>query len=1031
MEEFIGCPNWIDNFEELEKWLSGYEMGQFDPENAVINRLAPFEERELFSVNISELSATLSPNGETKAHITFEYITNEPSEISTFYKDSKARKSSFVIKKYNKEITLINEGKEDLSPSDGKVKLMLKFKSENNKLTIIVKNMSKMSDYKKSEYLDRMIFEWLNTAFSLKIDLSCKEGFSALPSKLTSISYHAKSDVLCKPYNVGYIKKTGTEIQLNSLEVYTESRYVPWILAEKHIHFANLSSAMPDNYILEGLKKVLEDLEAHAANIRAQYKTLAGHKHQDEYNLDLTLINNEIGLARAGLDSLKENPDALWAFKFLNDVMSDKSLKENPDGEGKWWVFQLIFILIMIAKYFNERNIKSVALLNFPTGMGKTEAFMGYALWLSVYLRKTGNNFGNVAIIKYPRVMLSKQQASRAISLFSHANKRLLQTDLPKQPFSVGVLYAKGDTPNKILSDQHDSFSSEFLKLEEAFKGRGKPGFTIDKCPLCKGEIKPMVSHERGRVLYFCTTSTCAMSDNNWDSVFYREKGEMPVYVTDDEVFRYVPTIILTTTYKFASFCTSGRWKTLLGTESAKLKSDTKFGYYFYEKDEDDVKNLNKTNSVTWFSGKKISMKTSSPSLVIIDETHLITGSQASLLGPVETAFLDIFKTDGLYPQIISSSATINKTLINPTERSFQQHMAQLFGSELENIMLFPSSLEVYEDAKFRKQRTITAFYPSKYSQLFGLEKVSSFIFTKVSNEINANYRVPIFYFGSKAEMSQVRKAIEDRVANVVKFTFNDRFRVFSGDMDTGLVYAQLQEVAERALDKKTWSAILATNTIANGIDSTILNTIVFNGLPKSISEYVQARSRTARNINDKASVMLILSRTNPREKTFHESFYEWHTNQAFLYDESPVNKYSEGVIDETIPRVFHLYAFWKKDGSKKAEMVYKKDTMLALIADILSNKQNDAADIVAQWIVSPIDRARMNADIKANIMNYLRDYNNILTNRKDPTIYDFGENPIIPNTCLPKVSLLQVSDMIDIVLSYQAINNFEQAMVR
>ena len=1025
MEESTGCPSWIGNFEELEKWLSGHEKGQFDPDNAVINRLAPFEEQELFSSNINEFSAILKPKGETKAHITFEYITNEPSEVSRFYGDAIARRSLFTIKQYNKEILLRNEGEENLSPNDGKVKLVLKFKSENNKLTIIIKNLAKMSDYNKTEYFDRRIFEWLNTVFSLKIDLSCKEGFSAIPSKLTSISYHAKSDVLCKPYNVGYIIKSNTEIQLNSLEVYTESRYVPWILAGKHINFTSLSSAVSDNNVLESINTVLEELETHMTSIKMQYKTQAGDDYQGEYNSDLALITDEMKFAKAGLTLLKENSDALWSFKFLNDVMSDKY------KEGRWWPFQLIFILIMIAKHFNSRNRKSVALLNFPTGMGKTEAFMGYALWLSVYLRKTGKNFGNVAIIKYPRVMLSKQQASRAISLFSYANKRLLQTDLQKQPFSIGVLYAKDNTPNRILSDQHDLFSSEFLKLEQAFNGRGRPGFTIDKCPLCEGKIKPIASRERGRVLYFCSTSTCTMSADSWNSMFYREKGELPIYVTDDEVFRYVPTIILTTTYKFASFCTSGRWKTLLGTESVKLKSDTKFGYYFYEKDEDEVKNFNKINNVNWFSGKKMSMKTSSPSLVIIDETHLITGSQASLLGPVETAFLDIFKTDDLYPQIISSSATINKTLINQTERSFQQHMAQLFGSALDDIMLFPSSLEIYEDAKCMKQRTIIAFYPSKYTQLFSLEKISSFVFTKVSTETSTNYRLPIFYFSSKAELSQVRKSMEDRVARVVQFTFNDKFRVFSGDMDTGLVYAQLKEVEDRVSEKKTWSAILATNTIANGIDSNILNTIVFNGLPKSISEYVQARSRTARNINDHALVILVLSRTNPREKTFHESFYEWHTNQAFLYDESPVNKYSEGIIKETIPRLFHLYAFWKNDSSNKAEMIYKKNAMLALITDILSDAQNDAADILAQWIVSPIDRARVNADIKTKVMNYLRDYNNILTNRRDPTIYDFGENPSIPNKCLPKVSLLQVSDMVDIVLSYQGINNFEHAMAR
>lgn len=1026
MGESTGCPDWIGNYEELERWLSGYEMGSFYPDNAVINTLAPVQEGELFARSINEFSAILNPKGETRARITFEYITNEASEISTFYKDSEARKSSFTIKQFNKEIPLKSDGEENITPGDGKVRLILKFRLENGKLTIVMRNLANMSDYKKEEYKDKRIFEWIHTAYCLKVSLKCEEGFSTLPSKLTSISYHAKDDILCKPYNIGYIIKSRNEIQLNSLQVFLESRYIPWILAEKDTSFVNLSSAIIDSIVINNIKNVLDELEVHASKIKSQYKDRAGDKYQEEYESDLALINDEIGFAKKGMIVLEENPDALWAFKFLNDVMSEKY------KDGKWWPFQLIFILIMISKYFHDNNKKSVALLNFPTGMGKTEAFMGYTLWLSTYLRRTGNNFGNVAIIKYPRVMLSKQQANRAISLFSYANKRLLKTDLPKHPFSVGVLYAEGDTPNKILSEDTKLFSPEFLKLEEAFKGRGKPGFSIERCPVCvNGVVKPIASKERGRILYICQDPSCDTYSEEWESAFYREKGEIPVYITDDEVFRYVPTVILTTTYKFASFCTSGRWKTLLGKSSRGLKSDTKFGYYFYEKDEEDVGYFNRNNNCSWFSGKKISMATNSPSLIIIDETHLITGSQASLLGPVETAFLDIFKNNEVYPQIISSSATVNKVLINPKERSYQQHMAQLFGSALENVMLFPSSLEIYEDSKLRKQRVITAFYPSKYTQLFGLEKVSSFIFTKVSSETNTHYRVPVFYFDSKAEMSIVRRAMEERVAKSVRLTLMEKFKPFSGDMDPGLIYSQLEEVKDMVLYKKGWAIILATNIIANGIDSDILNTIVFNGLPKGISEYVQARSRTARHLEDNASVIIVLSRANPREKAFHESFYQWHTNQQFLYDESPVNKYSDGVINETIPRVFHLYAFWKKDGNKKSEMVYKKDVMAALIDNILSGSQGDAADMLAQWIVSPIDRARMNADIKTIIMDYLKCYKDILHNRNDSTIYDFTDNPTVPNKCLPRVSLLQVSDRIDIVLSYQGINDFERAIGR
>lgn len=1019
MEESTVYPEWITNSGELERWLSGYEMGSFDPDNAVINRLAPAEEQDVFSRTINELSAIISPKGKTTAHISFEYITNSASEVSDFYKNLARRRNEFKIKAFSKDIILGESGECEFEPTDSKIKLIVKFKYESNKLIIIAKNARNMADYKRGEYFDMRIYEWLNSVFSLKIGLTCDDGFTILPSKITDISYHAKADVYCKPYNTGYVLKSSKEIEINSLQIYNELRYIPWMIRDNHLDFVNLGLSISDDKVLSSIEIVINEVKEHLSVIKSNYNGLAGANSQDELRSDLKSIEDEFNLASAGLKILRENKDALWSFKFLNEVMAAKPKIE------KWRPFQIIFILIMISKYFNNRDKKSVILLNFPTGMGKTEAFMGYALWMSVYLRKTNTNYGNVAIIKYPRVMLSKQQASRAIELFSYANKCLLKTDLKKHPFSVGALYSKEDTPNRIL-DENNSFSAEFLKLEATTRGRGRAGFIFDRCPLCNGRVKTIASRERGRVLYVCKDENCEMSSNLWSSEFYREKGEIPIYTTDDEVFRYLPTIILTTTYKFAAFCTSGRWKTLLGVNSRILKSDSKFGCYIYDKDEEDVKNFTRQNNFTWLSGRSVNLPFVSPSLTIIDETHLISGSQASLLGPVETAFLDIFKNNNAFPQIVSSSATINKTLINDNERAFQQHMAQIFGCSLENIVVFPSSLEAYEDVLKRKQRTIAAFYPSKYTQLFCLEKVSSFIFSRVSRETNINYMVPVFYFSSKAEMSQAQKAIEGRVSRVVNLSFGGRFYTFSGDMDPGVVYAQLDTVARR----DTWSSIMATNTIANGIDSYILNMMIFNGLPKSISEYVQARSRTGRSIENNALIVLILSRTNPREKTFHESFYEWHTNQEFLYDESPVNKYSEGVINDTIPRVFHLYAFCNKDGSRKSEMVYKRDVMEALIDEILAARGGELVEKITEWVVSPLDRARMNADIRGKVLNYLERYKDILRNRTEPTIYDFSERtPLYPNTCLPKISLLQVSDLVDVMLSNQSISVFQRAM--
>ncbi len=1030
MEGCIVSSEDLLNTDSLKKWLSGYELDVFNPDNAIINRLSPQSEEEYFIKNISEISAVTSPSGKTKIVISFEYLINTPEELIPLTGDE--RKGLFKVSRFEKTFDLSENISEILSPSDGRVKLQFNTSNNGSKLILVLQNIESAGDHKGNKTLMR-VYDWCYSAFSVKILIQCTDGFLQLPSKLSKLSYLTEQKAYCKAYNTSYIPISYDskirEIEITSMPVFKEPRYITWDGSKEGMgQLVNFSSYSFENSVpqtLEKLTSFIKNTNHHSNKILNQYavRTQSKSEYSIEFSLDKEAIEAETKLSEKALEILSSNQDALWAFQFLNEVMKEKSLAS--DSFSSWRPFQLVFILNSITNYF-IKNDKKACLLNFPTGMGKTEAFMGFSLWLAAYLRKTKQNFGTVAIIKYPRVMLSKQQARRAIELYTHANKCLVkQKNIDKYPFSIGVLYAKEDTPNGILSTKAgEGFTGEFLTLEANVKAKKKIGFHIDLCPACGHEIKIDPSRTRARILFKCKNASCIYNESKLDSLFGGEPGELPIYVSDEEVTRYTPTIILTTVYKFAAFCNTGRWKTLLGTKLPGLSTDRLYGLFFYKKDKEEAQKYSSKYSYTWFSGAPLSnVPLLPPSLIVVDETHLISGAQAGLIGPIETAFLDVFKIDNNFPLVICSSATINKSIINQNERVYQHQIAQLFGTKLKDVVLFPASLDVYRSEEHAIQRLIVAFYPSLYTQMFAQEKVSSYIFTKIAREKTKYYNKPIFYFNSKSELSQVEHyAFEDRVSRVIKNPqLKHHFIRFSGDMEPSEVDTQLEMLQKTDL----WQVILATNLIANGIDSKFFNLMIFNGLPNSNSEYVQARSRTARSEQCTGLSIMILNRNDARERAFLENFLDWHANYEYFYEENPVNKHSDGIVDDTIPRLFHLYAFWLYDDP--VNRIYLTDILRNKLEDAKEDLNQTCEQMLGSWLVSPIDHARINSQIKAKITNWLRRYLIKLNSRQSKTIYTFEE----PNEFLANVSILQFSDLVEVTLSKQSISKLRSIVER
>lgn len=1048
MEKSSDYPEWIDDINGLEKWLNGYEFGRFDPRDAVTNLLSPKgTERRGFDSTVYEISADVIPKGIVKLSVSFNYIAND---AATLEKESQSNRGDLgdvlKLESFEKEFSVEkNKVIEDFKVGTSGLHVSLACIPHGSKLTVVLSNKAVTrrgidvdSDSKNAvetirEKITRWNIEkWLLSAFSVSVRIKCVEGFEIMPDNLSKISYLCQQGTLCRTKNTGHILISHNEIELTSLPHYEEQRFLTWGTNSEELKFKNLGFEADEKTIFEHLKSILSIVKTHADRVKSAHVARAkgDARYEQELNLSLAGIDQELASATLGLTKMQDDPDALWAFKFLNETMSRRGGRFSA-----WFPFQLVFILICIGRYPSAGE-NSPLILNFPTGMGKTESFLGHAIWIAAYQRKTRGNLGTVAVIKYPRVMLSKQQALRAFDLISHANEvicGLEDRNVGKTPFSVGVLYGKADTPNKIVEAQRGGdfrFSREFENVSMNIRKnkRNKLGFDIKSCPECGSEVEISAEKDSGRIRFTCRDPKCVYQRKAWNggSIFERTAGEMPIYTTDDEVFRYSPTIIITTVYKFTTFCNTGRWKTILGRGNSFL-TDTRFGHCYYRDDKEAIENLCEDKGLpNWFSHKQIDQnKFGTPSLIVFDETHLVTGAQAGLLGPVETAFIDIIKNgSGRYPQVISSSATLSKRLVNASVRAYQRHTSQIFGCHTDSVTLFPSELEIYKSNESENQRRVVAIYPGIQTQRFVNEKITSYLINRISNEKSEFYRIPVYYFQSKSEMHKNNKNLEDRVANNLKITdMNRRVFEFSADVSAEEIQAQLENLEEST----DWGLALATNTIANGIDSNKFNIMVFNGLPSSTAEYVQARSRIARVSGRKGLAILILSRYSPREKTFLERFSDWHINQEFLYEENPINKYSEGIIEDTIPRLIHLHSFW--NGDKSDSKVYTTAHMLAHLSDELVSGSCESS--VARWITAPGDTPELSATIRDKVRFEITEYIRLLKKRKQNTIYDFESKSDDKNTKLPKISVLQVSDNVNVRLAdhetYKLMRLFDQ----
>lgn len=779
-----------------------------------------------------------------------------------------------------------------------------------------------------ADWDDSEIVSWISTAIFPKYDIkpivpNTIDGVSLEMYKMSPYGNFDEAlnelNLMCKRYR-DWIN--GLRIELCSLEdIYTET-------AEKHIKDCEECLSRMES----GIDLLSKN---HDIRIAFQYMNLAMLMQQLHYNLPLQKWEDDghgdIQLSNPVQLPLVGNKDTWYG---------------NKNRYGKWRPFQLAFVLMnlrsMYDKDCHERNI--VDLIWFPTGGGKTEAYLGLSAY-TIFIRRllNKNDDGTAILMRYTLRLLTAQQYERASSMICACELiRKNHEDLfGKARITIGLWVGGSTTPN--------STKEAIKEYDRLYKSGGNNPFVMLKCPWCgaqmglvqKGKDKwdlPGYKKIPGPRRSFKFAFRCRNKACDFSSV------DLPLFVVDDTIYEEKPTLLLGTVDKFAML-------------PFRPKAQSLFGYK---------------------NGKKIS----SPDLIIQDELHLISGPLGSMVGHYETLINELCTTrtgsGEIRPKIIASTATISRA---------KEQCHALYGRDEKDVFQFPpsgldagNSFFAKEDTSKNGRRYVGILASGSSSDattairlfaslLYAAKKID------VANEKDRDpYWTNMGYYNSIRELGQaatwIRADIDQHLDVMYKRRYEDkRFptkeeyrksrryifrdeeltsRISGSEVTASLANLGTKyppELDENGKPKENPIDIcLATNMISVGLDVPRLGLMTVAGQPKTTSEYIQATSRVGRNADDAPGLVFVLYRPGrPRDKSHYEHFKSYHSKLYCNVEPTSVTPFSAPVRERALHAI--MIAMMRLEGDDKYNAnppKFPTDEMCAHVQSIIENRVDD-----------------------------------------------------------------------------------------
>lgn len=577
-------------------------------------------------------------------------------------------------------------------------------------------------------------------------------------------------------------------------------------------------------------------------------------------------------------------PDDPELARLLDEIENGgyENIDKTISDRYSWRLFQIAFLIMSVNSivFDDGADRKLVDLIWFPTGGGKTEAYLGLTAFTIFYRRlKHPESCGGTAVMmRYTLRLLTAQQFTRASTLIcacefirSDATSRRPQYgrySLGNERITIGLWIGGSHTPNRNNEAQEclkkllDAKGGNLRYEKETYNK-----FQVLKCPWCGTKLVKEVRDQKliGQWGYAMRNNAHFELRCPQESCFFNSVGSLPVQVVDEELYTNPPSLLFGTVDKFAML----PWKPDIGA----------------------------------FFG--VGSKNRAPELIIQDELHLISGPLGTMVGLYETAIDKLCSEKGIATKIIASTATIRRA---------GEQCAALYDRD---VTQFPPPAVDAEDSFFSREdvidhdrghfgRLYIGLMPSGKTKATMEARIIAALMQRMDlmdlpDDVKDKYWTVTGYFNSLKELGKCSTLVEDDVKDSIRRIAtrlgNRKARMLFGadELTSRVSTTQLNETLDN-LEKLDYSRknrenkryasdiVLATNMISVGIDVARLNVMLMVGQPKLTSEYIQASSRVGRQYP--GIVFTLYDGVRSRDRSHYEQFRAYH--EAFYKHVEP-----------------------------------------------------------------------------------------------------------------------------------------------
>jgi hypothetical protein len=579
-------------------------------------------------------------------------------------------------------------------------------------------------------------------------------------------------------------------------------------------------------------------------------------------------------------------------------IRVEGAFSPKVEGRGSWRPFQIAFVLATLRStaYGDSADREKVELIFFPTGGGKTEAYLALTAFSIFYRRlKDPLDVGVDVLMRYTLRLLTAQQFQRAATLICAMDqiRAARRSELGDTAISIGVWLGGTVTPN-----YRKDAKPALRKLIR--DGSGENPFVLLKCPWCASKMGPIAAVGKGKASrtepkvagYTVREDTVALHCPDGACPFHKS---LPIYVIDEDVYEHRPSLVIGTVDKFAMLAFLPNARSLFGLAA------------------DGSRDL------------------SPPNLIIQDELHLISGPLGSMVGLYETLIQEL-TTDrrpvvAVPPKIIGSTATI---------RRYQDQVRHLYCREA--VALFPprgidagdsyfASYARNPDGSFKPGRVYVGVHGAGLGSVQTAQVRTFTVLLQAAFMLDPEVQDPwwtlLVFFNSLRELgtsvSLLQSDVPDYFRVIAKRLGLDPKEVRRVWRDTELTGRLRNDEVPRAIeqletkhaedDDQAIDVCLASNIVEVGVDIDRLSLMTVVGQPKTTAQYIQATGRVGRSWWERPGlVVTIYGASKPRDRSHFEKFRSYHERLYAQVEPTSVTPFAPPVLDRALHAVMVAY---------------------------------------------------------------------------------------------------------------------------